>query len=255
MSGDYMILAGLIFGAAVLYSSVGHAGASGYLAAMALFGLAPETMRPTALILNILVASLATWRYARAGQTDWRLLAPFAIASIPAAFVGGFIDVPPDIYRPLVGLALIAAAINMVVRYRKAVQDDAQAARPHLAVALLAGAGLGLLAGLTGTGGGVFLSPLILILGWATTRASSGVAAAFILANSVSGLAGFTQSAMAKGGLASIDLPSALPLWAAAAVIGGMIGTQLGTRILPVPGIRLALAAVLGVASLKLILS
>ena len=247
MSEPELILTGLIFLAAALYSSVGHAGASGYLAAMALFGLAPEVMRPTALALNILVASLAVYRYTRAGQNDWRLLAPFAVASVPAAFLGGLIHVPSEIYRPLVGVILAISAVQFVRTARTAVAADRATSPPLPAVALASGAGLGLLAGLTGTGGGIFLSPLLLFMHWAETRKASGVAASFILVNSIAGLSGtaFTLGA----------LPGALPVWAAAALLGGLIGTQLGTRLLPIPGLRLVLAAVLMVASAKMLLT
>ena len=247
MSEADLILGGLILIAAVLYSSVGHAGASGYLAAMALFGLAPETMRPAALALNILVASLGVWRYSRVGQSDWRLLIPFAATSIPAAFIGGLIDVPPALYRPLVGAVLLFSAFHFVRTARRSEAADAKVHRPPVLLALVAGAVLGLLAGLTGTGGGIFLSPLLLIMGWAATRSASGVAAAFILVNSIAGLAGTSFSI---GGL-----PAALPLWGGAALVGGLIGTQLGTRALPVPGIRYMLALVLVIAGGKMILA
>jgi len=247
MSEADLILGGLILIAAALYSSVGHAGASGYLAAMALFGLAPETMRPAALALNILVASLGVWRYSRAGQGDFRLLVPFAVTSIPAAFIGGLIEVPPTLYRPLVGAVLLFSAFHFVRTARRSEAADAKVRRPPILLALGAGAVLGLLAGLTGTGGGIFLSPLLLIMGWAATRSASGVAAAFILVNSIAGLAGTSFSIG--------QLPAALPLWGGAALLGGVIGTQLGTRTLPVPGIRYMLALVLVIAGGKMILA
>ncbi|MFA7597601.1 MAG: sulfite exporter TauE/SafE family protein, partial [Novosphingobium sp.] len=136
---------------------MGHAGASGYLAAMALFGLSPEVMRPTALALNILVALLAVYRYSRAGQNDWRLLLPFAIASVPAAFLGGLIDIPPWLYRPLVGVVLLFSAFHLVRTARRSEDIDAAVKRPPVPAALASGAGLGILSGLTGTGGGIFL--------------------------------------------------------------------------------------------------
>lgn len=247
MSEADLILAALILIAAALYSSVGHAGASGYLAAMALFGLSPEVMRPTALALNILVALLAVYRYSRAGQNDWRLLLPFAIASVPAAFLGGLIDIPPWLYRPLVGVVLLFSAFHLVRTARRSEDIDAAVKRPPVPAALASGAGLGILSGLTGTGGGIFLSPLLLFMGWAGTRPASGVAASFILLNSIAGLAGTTFSVG--------SLPAALPLWAIAALIGGLIGTQLGTRTLPVPAVRYALGLVLVVAGGKMILT
>jgi uncharacterized membrane protein YfcA len=189
MTPEELILTALIFIAATLYSSVGHAGASGYLAAMALFGLAPETMRPTALALNVLVASLATYRYTRAGQNDLKLLIPFVVASIPAAFVGGMIHIPPAFYKPLIGIILLLSAFQLLRTAKTSKQKDRKVQRPPLAASLATGAGLGLLAGLSGTGGGIFLSPLLLFMGWAPTRNVSGVAASFILVNSISGLA------------------------------------------------------------------
>jgi uncharacterized membrane protein YfcA len=247
MTPEELILTALIFIAATLYSSVGHAGASGYLAAMALFGLAPETMRPTALALNVLVASLATYRYARAGQNDLKLLIPFVVASIPAAFVGGMIHIPPAFYKPLIGIILLLSAFQLLRTAKTSKQKDRKVQRPPLAASLATGAGLGLLAGLSGTGGGIFLSPLLLFMGWAPTRNVSGVAASFILVNSISGLLGNISSLQA--------LPSALPVWAGAVLLGGLVGTQLGTRTLTIPGIRIMLALVLVIAGGKMLLA
>lgn len=245
MTPEELILTALIFIAATLYSSVGHAGASGYLAAMALFGLAPETMRPTALALNVLVATLATYRYTRAGQNDMKLLIPFVVASIPAAFIGGMIHIPPAFYKPLIGIILLLSAFQFLRTAKTSKQKDRKVQRPPLAASLATGAGLGLLAGLSGTGGGIFLSPLLLFMGWAPTRNVSGVAASFILVNSISGLLGNISSLQA--------LPSALPVWAGAVLLGGLIGTQLGTRTLTIPGIRIMLALVLVIAGGKML--
>jgi uncharacterized membrane protein YfcA len=242
-------LAALILLAAALYSSVGHAGASGYLAAMAIVGLAPETMRPTALALNILVATIATVRYARAGQFDWRTLWPFALASVPAAFLGGMLHLPTTLYRPLVGAILLLAALELVRSARRSAAREADAPQSDVPVlpALLIGAGIGLLSGLTGTGGGIFLSPVLLFLGWAQTRKTSGVSAAFILLNSIAALAGTT--------FAVSELPPAIPVWLLAATVGALLGTQLGTRLLPIPALRYALSLVLVIAGSKLILT
>lgn len=247
MTGDDWILAGLIFGAATLYSTVGHAGASGYLAAMAFFGLAPAVMRPTALALNILVASIATIRFARAGLVDLKLLVTFAAASVPMAFLGGVLVLPSTIYRPLVGILLLLSAVHLAYRAGRASLDDAATHRPPVVVAALIGGAIGLLAGLVGTGGGIFLSPVLLLMHWTDTRRASGIAAAFILANSIAGLAGTTFFV----GM----LPAALPLWGLAAFAGAIVGTQLGARLLPLPAIRYALAAVLVVAAGKMILT
>lgn len=242
MTTDSVILAVLIFVAATLYSSVGHAGASGYLAAMALLGVAPETMRPTALALNILVASIGTVRYVRAGYFEWRSFYPFALTSIPFAFLGGALQLPSHVYKSAVGVILLIAAFELVRSARKAKEGGGHA---PLVPALVIGAVIGLLSGLTGTGGGIFLSPVLLFAGWAGTRPTSGISAAFILCNSVAGLTGATVRWAA--------LPESLPFWLAAAALGGLVGTQLGTRLLLVHAVRYALAAVLVIAGGKLI--
>jgi len=242
MSADVLLLTVAFFLAAILYSSVGHAGASGYLAAMAFVAVPTPTMRPTALVLNLLVASIATVRFARAGFFSWRLFWPFALGSIPLAFIGGGITLPGHWYRTLVGLVLWAAAIRLWLNLRLHAKHD-----PPTITAILCGAVIGLLAGLTGTGGGIFLSPLLLFLGWAETRETGGVAAAFILVNSLAGLAGNPASLS--------HLPTQLPMWAGAVVIGGLIGAELGSRRIGTPTFRRLLGVVLLVAGAKLIFS
>ncbi len=249
-AADALTLAALVLLAATLYSSVGHAGASGYLAAMALVGMAPASMRVTALSLNVLVATIGSVSYARAGHFDWRTFYPFAILSIPAAFIGGIIHLPPAVYKPVVGVILLLAAAELVRSARKVAAIEAgsdSASSVPLAPGMLVGGGIGLLSGLTGTGGGIFLSPVLLFTGWARTRLTSGVSAAFILVNSIAGLAGTTINLEA--------LPAGLPLWMVAALAGGLIGTQLGSRVLPVAVLRYLLAAVLVIAGFKLILT
>lgn len=230
---------------AMLYTSVGHAGASAYLAIMALFGVAPETMRPTALVLNILVASFAAWRYIRAGQFDLRVALPFIIGAAPLAFLGGAIHLSSQIYRPLVGIVLLVAAGRLLWPSPLKRQEDIAA--PPLPVSLGSGAAIGLLSGITGTGGGIFLSPLLLFFGWTDVRRASGIASVFILANSLSGLA---------GNLASVGhLPSALPWFLLAVATGAVAGTQLGISGLPTGRLVQALGVVLIIAGLKLILT
>lgn len=233
----------LILAAAMLYSSVGHAGASGYLAAMALLSVEPAVMKPTALSLNILVASITTYQFVRAGCFSWPLFWPFAVASVPAAYLGGAIILPGEYYRPLVGAVLLFAAVRLL--FAKPPAADAKIKAPHLLLCLVAGAGIGLLSGLTGTGGGIFLSPLLLFMGWAETKQTSGVSAAFILVNSVAGLAGLIARWQ--------PLPSAIPVWALAAVAGGLVGSYYGSRRLQSVVLRRLLALVLVVAGLKLI--
>lgn len=244
MELGYVIgLAALIFAAATLYSSVGHAGASGYLAAMALFGLAPEVMKPTALTLNILVAVIATTKFYRAGFFSWRLFKPLAIASVPFAFIGGATTMPGYLYKPVVGVVLIFAAYRLIARNG----INLKLAHPATLPLVASGAGIGLLSGLTGVGGGIFLSPLLLFLGWAETRQASGVAAAFILVNSIAGLLGHYSAVS--------DVPTEVFVWAPAAVLGGWIGAQYGSARLPSQVILKLLAAVLLVAGVKMLFS
>jgi uncharacterized membrane protein YfcA len=229
--------------AAALYSTVGHGGASAYLAIMALFAVAPETMRPTALALNLVVAGLGSFRYWRAGQINLRLLAAFVLTAAPAAFVGGGIHIPPEYYRPLVGALLWAAALRLFWQPKRLAGREPHA--PALAITLPAGAGLGLLAGLTGTGGGIFLSPLIILFGWEDARKTSGVAAGFIFINSLAGLAGNVASVRA--------LPGEMPVLVAAVAAGALVGTWLGAGRLPKPRLLQGLGLVLIVAGAKLI--
>lgn len=240
-----ILLAFAIFLMAALYSSVGHAGASGYLAAMALFAVAPAVMKPTALTLNILVASVASVRFYRAGFFSWRVLLPFVVTSIPFAFLGGSLSLPGSVYQKVVGVVLLFAAYRLWVHARE--QADREARPVPLPLALLLGAGIGLLSGITGVGGGIFLSPLLLIAGWAETRQTSGVAAAFILVNSIAGLAGHVASVR--------NIPTEIYLWGAAALCGGLIGTELGRRRLATPTLRRVLSVVLVIAGLKMALT
>lgn len=228
---------------AALYSTVGHGGASAYLAIMALFAVAPETMRPTALALNLIVAGLGSWRYWRAEQTNLKLLLLFAATAVPAAFIGGGIKISPDIYRPLVGALLWLAALRLF--WHPSLLAKRDVSPPSATVALPLGAGLGLLAGLTGTGGGIFLSPLIILFGWEDARKTSGVVAGFILLNSIAGLAGNLTSVR--------SLPADLPVFAGAVVLGAIVGTWLGAGRLPKPRLLQGLGLVLVIAGAKLI--
>lgn len=228
---------------AALYSSVGHGGASAYIAAMALFSVAPETMKPTALALNLLVAGFGTWRYARRGLTNWKLVLAFALTATPAAFVGGGVHLPAIYYKPLVGILLWAAAMRLLWQPKALAEREIEA--PPLWLSLPSGAVLGLLAGLTGTGGGIFLSPLIILNAWEEPRHTSGVVAAFILLNSLAGLAG---NAAAVG-----HLPRVLPIFLAAVGAGALLGTWLGVARLPRPWLLRTLGAVLLVAGAKLL--
>jgi len=237
------LLASLVFAAAVLYSMVGHGGASAFLAAMALFGLAPAVMKPTALVLNILVSAVGAVRFARAGRFSWRTYWPFALTAVPLAYLGGAVTLPDAAYRRLVGGVLVYAALRLWLRAGGA---GTAATRPvPKAAALPLGAGIGFLSGLTGVGGGIFLSPLLVLARWADVRVTAGVAAVFILVNSIAGL---------LGNLASVHaLPPGMPALAAAALSGGLVGSTLGSRHLPSPALRRLLAVVLAVAAWKLV--
>jgi uncharacterized membrane protein YfcA len=239
---EALVLAALFFGAALLYSSVGHAGASAYLAAMALVGTVPATMRPTALVLNLFVASIVVVRFARVGHLPWRSLVPLAAGSIPMAFIGGSIDLPGEVYRPLVAIVLVAGAIRLATA--AAPTDDEERPGVPILPGVAAGAVIGLLAGLTGTGGGIFLTPLLVLAAWTGTRNAAGTSGAFILVNSLAGLAG-----LVTGGVA---LPPAIPLWVASVVAGGLIGSWLGASRFSILNLRRALAFVLLLAAGKL---
>ena len=242
-TGVIIALATLIFVVALLYSTVGHAGASGYLAAMALFSIAPAVMKPTALVLNILVAVIGTVRFYRAGFFSWPTFWPFVITSIPASFIGGALSLPVPIYKSVVGLVLLYSAVRLFFSAARA--HDRDVSRVPLIAALAIGAVIGLISGLTGVGGGIFLSPVLLLMHWATTKETSGVAVAFILVNSISGLLGHVSSLALA--------PHEIIYLAPAAIIGGWIGTLLGTRVLPVAGIRRWLSIVLLLAGGKLL--
>ena len=241
-STDVLILAGLFFGAAVLYSSVGHAGASGYLAVMALVGVSPAFMKPTALILNVLVAVVASTLYWRAGAFSWPIFWPFALASVPASFLGGWVAVPVRIYGVIVALVLAYAAARLFAVKRV---SEERVVRIPLVIALVTGATIGFLSGLVGVGGGIFLTPLLLFCRWSTARIAAGVSAVFILVNSIAGLAGHA--------LVLRNLPRGLPIFAAAVAIGGWLGATYGSRRTDPIVMRRVLAVVLVIASLKML--
>ena len=230
-----------IFIVAVLYSSVGHGGASGYLAVMAFWGVMPEVTRPTALVLNLFVASIATWQFARAGWLSWQIFWPFAAASVPAAFIGGMIVLPTNVYKIVLGVVLMLAALRLAWKFA----SDAHVKQPRLAVCLAIGTIIGLLSGLVGVGGGIFLTPVLLLMNWSETKTAAGVSAAFIFVNSIAGLAGnYAQLSV---------LPSNVWLWIAAAVAGGAVGSTLGAKRFDSLMLRRVLAVVLLFAGVKLI--
>jgi uncharacterized protein len=237
-----LLLAACMFLGAALYSSVGHAGASAYIAFMALFSVPPAVMRPTALTLNLLVASFASYRYVQAGYFRWRVLWPFMLGALPFAFIGGGIQLPGAYYRTIVGIVLILSGLRML--WAMHIYAKHEVSDPPIWLSVLLGAGIGFLSGLTGTGGGIFLSPLIIFLAWSDLRSASGIAAVFIFGNSLAGLLG--NVAIVR------SLPAELPIYIVAVMLGAFVGTTFGTRF-SVLYIRRALGLVLVVAGLKLI--
>ena len=240
---DLIILLPLIFLAALLFSSVGHGGATAYLAVFTLVAVEPTAMRPAALCLNVLVASIALYKFTKVRAFNWPLFWPIALFSVPFAYIGGQMTLPNQIYKMLVGFCLIFAAWSI---YSYANKPEITAIKPVKKPILMAlGAGLGLLAGLTGVGGGIFLSPILLTFNWAKTKVVSGVAAAFILANSLSGLLGMLSK--------SPQLPNGLGYWAIAAIMGGYIGAEYGSKRLNNKTIRYILALVLLFAGSRMV--
>src|SRR5438034_7451346 len=242
MDAAHFILLFLAVGIiAFLYSSVGHAGASGYIAMMTLFELTPTIVRPTALVLNILVASIGAFQFWRAGHFSWQLFWPFALLSIPAAYLGGYLQPSASVLRILIGVVLLFSAARLVFRR----SDPPQTIPPSRPVAISTGAALGFLSGLTGTGGGIFLTPLLLFCQWAHIRQAAAVSALLHWVNSIAGLVGYFTKVH--------SVPSLGLILAAAAIIGGVVGSNLGSRHFAVRVISLCLATVLLIAGTKLI--
>ena len=233
---------------AFLYAAVGHAGASGYIAVLALAGLPAESIKPLALILNTAVAAQGSWQFWRAGHLRWRLFWPVLLAGLPTAFLGGWLDLPTLWFQRLVALVLLASAL----RFLRQPRDPERFSRPPFGMLLLCGAGLGLLAGLTGTGGGVFLTPLLLGCSWASTRQAAAVSSLFILGNSLSGLTGLLLARRAAGPLLAA-LPPQFGWMLLMVLLAGAVGSRLGSRHWPVAWIRRCLALVLLLAAWKLL--
>ena len=260
-TAEWMLTA-LIFAIASLYAAVGHGGSSGYQAAMALLGTEPALMKPIALTLNIIVSGIASWRFLRAGYFSWRVFLPFALSSVPMAYLGGQVTLPAQYFKPLLGAVLLFAAYRLVIPLKprpSAVPDPAILVDeptssasdlvpapnpPHWLAALAIGAALGLLSGLVGVGGGIFLSPLLVFMNWAQLRQISGISAVFILVNSAAGLA-------AKPASLAL-LPPALAIYALAAVVGGWLGAGYGKQHLSNIAILRVLAAAILIAGVKL---
>jgi len=236
-------LAGAVALVALAYAMVGHAGATGYIAVMSLAGMSPAAIRPTALVLNVLVAAIGTVQFARAGHFRGRLFLPLAVASVPCALVGGAITLPTRLLEVLLGFVLVVSAARLVWGGERSLVPEAaaDAGRQELVLRWLVGGAIGLLSGLTGVGGGVFLTPVLVARRAGTLPEIAAVTAPFILVNSLAGLMG---GIVAGGGLPPVSLPAL-----GAVVAGGAIGSHMGAFRLPVPALRLAMAAVLVVAA------
>lgn len=228
---------------AFLYSSVGHGGATGYLAVMALLGVGPAFSRPGALWINCAVASIAAWRFHRAGFFDWRVFAPLAAASVPLAWLGSRLHFEGRTAAVTLGLTLLGAGWMLGWGRRDQVETPTQPAR--LPLALATGGALGLLAGITGIGGGVFLTPLLIFLRWTPAKTAGGISALFIVVNSAAGLIGLGRQAM-------IAQPAFLACLLMGAT-GAFVGTQFGVRRWNAVAFRRALTVVLWIAAVKLL--
>jgi uncharacterized membrane protein YfcA len=229
---------------AFLYASVGHGGASGYLAVMALAGFLPEVMKPTALTLNLATSSMAAVMFWRAGHFSARLFIPVAVTSIPLAYLGGRWTAPSVLFHWLVALSLVSAALGLVVRLNP---PDESPKDPSLITCLITGGGIGFLSGLVGVGGGIFLTPIMLLAGWCRPKTASAVSALFIFVNSVSGLLGNSHSVS--------KIPSAFPWFLVAVMIAGALGAFWGSGVATNLRIRKSLAVVLVLAAVKMVIT
>lgn len=237
----------LIFLVALLYSCVGLAGGSGYLAVMGIFSVAPDVMKPAALFLNVLVASVATFRYYRAGSFSWKIFWPLGLSSTPLAFLGGYVSIPASFFNPIVGFILLFAAYRLVLPDSNAANEPPIPSEPaSFASAAVLGGGVGFLSGLTGIGGGIFLRPALHYMRWAEPRLVSGISAMFIFVNSVAGLMGSLSK--------TLEFPGFIYGWAVAALAGGMIGSGIGSVRLGDTAIKRMLGAVLLFAGVKMML-
>jgi uncharacterized membrane protein YfcA len=237
------ILGVAIFFVALLYSSVGHAGASGYLAIMALAGIASPISRTTALILNIFVALIASFQFYRAKRFDWKIFLPFAVVSVPFAFIGGMISLPTDLYKKVLGAVLLIAAARLLFSFA----ETRKIVEPSNWLAAFLGAIIGFISGLTGVGGGIFLTPILFLTNWTDAKTAAGVSALFILVNSIAGLIGSATQIR--------ELDPTVWIWIVVALAGGAIGSRLGSNRFDSIALLRILSAVLVIAGIKLLLT
>jgi len=238
----HILFIALLLIVSFLYSSVGHGGASGYLALMALFGMSPDIMKSSALVMNIFVSLIAFVGYYKAGFFQLKLFLPFAITSVPASFLGAYMTVDALLYKRILGFILIFPILRLTGLFGKEPQEKKLL---NTYLALMIGAAIGFLSGMIGIGGGIILSPIILLLHWGNMKETAALSALFILVNSISGLAGILSIGVA------ID-PSVF-IWVGAVVIGGFAGTYFATTKFTNPTLKKILAFVLLIASVKLL--
>lgn len=240
----YWLFILLLFIVAFLYSSVGHGGASGYLALMAIFGIAPSVMKSSALLMNVFVSLIAFFHYYKGGHFKWKLFLPFAIASVPASFLGALVTVDAEIYKKVLGALLIFPVLRLLGVFGK---EHNEVKEMNRMVAILLGVAIGFLSGVIGIGGGIILSPIIVLLHWANMKETAAVSALFIFVNSISALAGL----FTKG----ISIDTSVYLWIAITLAGGFAGAYFGSIKLKNPILKKILAAVLLLASIKLLVT
>lgn len=237
-----LLLFPLLFFVAFMYASVGHGGASGYLALMAFYAFEPEVMRPTALVLNIFVSLTSFIQYYRGGHFKWKLFWPFAVASVPAAFLGGLISVDAKLYKTILGILLLFAIIRLIgLNFKN--NDHHQS--PNLLISLIIGAVIGVFSGMIGIGGGIILSPVILLLNWGNLKETAAVSALFILVNSISGMAGLITQ--------GVHLSHNMLWMIVVAFTGGLCGSYFGAQKAGNLFLKILLAVVLLLASVKLL--
>ena len=246
MDSDTFLLSGAFLLIALVYAAVGQAGASGYIAIMGLAGFAPLAMKTTALSLNLLVAAIGTTLFLKAGRLSWRNVWPFALLGFPFSMLGGAVHLPEHVYFPVVGIVLILSALQMArTAFRSRFSAHDAAVTPPFGAALVTGAVIGFVSGTTGTGGGVFLAPIILSMNWGTVRQTAATTAVYNLMNSAAALIGAFA--------AWNHVPLSLPVWLAAVAVGGSIGAYIGSRYLSDRWLRGILAFLLLVSGIKLV--
>lgn len=238
----YWLFLLLLFIVSFLYASVGHGGASGYLALMALFGFAPSIMKSSALILNIFVSIISFYQYYKGGYFKWKLFLPFAVVSVPASFIGAFINVDPVLYRRILGLLLIFPVLRLLGIIGKITDEGKDV---NLGLALFIGTSIGFLSGMIGIGGGIILSPIIIMLHWGNMKQTAAVSALFIFVNSISGLIGL----FSKG----VIIDNSVYGWLAITLLGGSLGAYFGRKSFSNTILKRVLAVTLLIAIIKLL--